>query len=121
MISLSREAGLTSSFQLCNAPPDADPDSDAEEDEDAQVKRAKTESEMEEVRRRLAAQQLESQPTGEMWQLQERQKNEVSKARTRQAAGKPARYYDDRYNEQAVASRLPPPMSPDEILDEDRG
>lgn len=106
--------------QLCNAPADADSDSGAE-DEDEQTRRAKTESEMEEVRRRLAAQQLESQPTGEMWRLQERQKNEVSKARTRQAAGKPAKYYDDRYSEQAVASRLPPPMSPDEIMDEDRG
>jgi hypothetical protein len=76
---------------------------------------------MEEVRRRLQAQKLESQRTGEMWQLQERQKFEVDKAKERRAAGKSAKYYDQRYDDEAPASRLPPPMSPDEIGTEDRG
>lgn len=99
-----------------------DEDSDsAADDEDEDTKRAKSESEMEEVRRRLEAQKLGAQKTGEMWQLQERQKNEVDKAKERRAAGKSSKYSDERYDERAIASRLPPPMSPDEILDEDRG
>ncbi|KAJ9093564.1 hypothetical protein QFC19_008291 [Naganishia cerealis] len=105
--------------KLCK-PAELDSDSDHEA-EDEETKRAKSESEMEEVRRRLAAQKLESQRTGEMWQLQERQKYEVDKAKERRAAGKSSKYYDQRYDEEATVSRLAPPMSPDETSTEDRG
>lgn len=61
---------------------------------------------METLRRRMEAQKLEAQRTGEVDKMQQRQKLESRRAKEKRAAGGGSR--------SAGEPALPPPMTPDE-------
>ncbi len=98
-------------------------DSD-DEHEDSQPKgREPTEREMDALRRRMEAQKLEADRTGEMYRLQEKQKKESQRAKERRAAGqRPSRYYEEEedYRPARTGSQLPAPLVPDTHNEDDR-
>lgn len=100
-------------------------DSDSD-DEPAPSKAGKT-SDMEALNRKMEAQKLEADRTGELQRLQERQKRESARQQQRRAAQKPQRQasahpdLDDldfgSISSGKASSRLPAPIHPDSDSD----
>lgn len=107
--------------KMCK-PADLDSDSDSET---AQAKAASArdarDKEEASARKRAEAQRLEEQRTGELWKMQQRQKYESDKQSKRREQGKKS-YYDERdRGGRSEGSRLPPPLTPDDVANDRYG
>jgi hypothetical protein len=91
-------------LQMCKS---AVLDSDSEDDQTAQA-RAESAKDADALAKKLEAQKLEEQRTGEVWKMQQKQKYESDKR-------------SQRRQERTSSSRLPPPMTPDDMGDDHRG
>ena len=88
-------------------------DSADEDDEDMRKARAESQRDADALAKKLESQKIGSQHTGEVWKMQQQQKYE-SDRRSHQTRGGHAL-------ERGDSSRLPPPMTPDELGSESRG
>jgi hypothetical protein len=85
----------------------ADLDSDSENEETARA-REESAADADALAKKLQAQKLEEQRTGEVWKMQQKQKYESDRR-------------SQRRQDRGESSRLPPPMTPDELADDRRG
>jgi len=83
-----------------------DLDSDSEDEATAKA-RADSAKDADALAKKLEAQKLEEQRTGEVWKMQQKQKYESDRR-------------SQRRQERTNSSRLPPPMTPDDLGDDHR-